>query len=164
MTLLARSIEIVFPGVEATPAGRAQLEADFEAHDGVEGIADLGDWLGRRRAYFHPAYGRNDQISERRLPGPHKNGVGAAEIGTVRGADGLWYARHGYWLGDGGGSTPITHSPPHPTEAEAVAWAAGQIIARVSRGCLRTESAARWAAKVEAWCLDQITPQGELAL
>lgn len=140
------------------PAGLAKMEADFAAHRGPDGISDLGDWLRRRAAYMHPAFGIED-FNRRKLPGPQKQGIGAAEIDTARGHDGRWYARYGYWLGEGGGCTPITHSPPHASEQEAVAWAVEQIRDRIGRRQTGTDSAAQWARKIEAWCVDQLGPQ-----
>lgn len=114
----------------------------------------------------HPA--RRAEVRDRRLPGPQKLGVGAAEIGTAQGTDGLWYARHAAHFGSSGYAAPITHSEPFETEDKAVAWAAHRIKRRALAlliGSSEAESSRRWARAVVDWCDAQLGPQQiELAL
>jgi hypothetical protein len=158
---LAEAMERRFPGRQPNEHGLASLAADYDVHGGAQRIGDLYDWLVRRARYFHPAYGL--PIRERRLRGPQAKGCGAAEIGTAQGADGRWYARHAYQIAGSGVATPITHSPPHESEAAAIAWAATEIKDRVA-GQTWSSSAGVLVVKIEAWCREQIGAQGELAL
>lgn len=159
---LSAALAAVFPGWEqvANPIGLARLAADYG-----DGIApyDLEEWVRRRFDRIHPAFGLNDQLTERHLDGMHKTGVPAASIDTVQAHDGLWYVRHSASFGGGGWATPITHSDPFDTEADAIAWAAAKLIEAAQRRA-GGDTEARWARKIEAWAKAQIDDQGKLAL
>ncbi len=130
---LSRTLESVYPDARPSPEGLAKMQSDFEAHRGPDGIANLRDWAWRRAQYMHAAYGIEPQ--ERKLPGRLKEGVPDASIGVAQAHDGLWYARYGYWLGDGGGFTPL-ECRHHAAESQRVQ-----------------------AKRIEGWLSEQMGPQ-----